>query len=201
MVPNIHAFQVFSVNSHQAPTSPIIYLIRHGEKPPTQADGKDADGLSAQGLERAQGLRKVFGKDSAYDIQYIIAEQPKEDGSRDRPYDTILPLSQDLQLTPNTEIDRDDAKGAAAAAKSYSGPGNVLVCWEHGVLGHIVEKLGVKGKVKYPGDRFDIIWAVREPYETLEWVGSEGVEGLDEGEQEMPVPIVGGDGEGASEDK
>lgn len=78
MVPNIHAFQVFSVNSHQAPTSPIIYLIRHGEKPPTQADGKDADGLSAQGLERAQGLRKVFGKDSAYDIQYIIAEQPKE---------------------------------------------------------------------------------------------------------------------------
>ncbi|KAH9213340.1 hypothetical protein DL95DRAFT_390711 [Leptodontidium sp. 2 PMI_412] len=184
-----------------APTSPIIYLIRHGEKPPTQADGKDADGLSAQGLERAQGLRKVFGKDSVYDIQYIIAEQPKEDGSRDRPYDTILPLSQDLQLTPNTEIDRDDAKGAAAAAKSYSGPGNVLVCWEHGVLGHIVEKLGVKGKVKYPGDRFDIIWAVREPYETLEWVGSEGVEGLDEGEQEMPVPIVGGDGEGASEDK
>lgn len=75
------------------------------------------------------------------------------------------------------------------------------MCWEHGVLGHIVEKLGVKGKVKYPGDRFDIIWAVREPYETLEWVGSEGVEGLDEGEQEMPVPIVGGDGEGASEDK
>jgi hypothetical protein len=70
---------LFSFNSGTNPeqTHPIIYLIRHGEKPP-KVDGKDQDGLSAQGEERAQGLKVTFGKDSPYDIQCIIAEHPKE---------------------------------------------------------------------------------------------------------------------------
>lgn len=38
-----------------------VYLIRHGEKP---ADG--GDGLNAQGLQRAQCLRDVFGSSSSY---------------------------------------------------------------------------------------------------------------------------------------
>jgi hypothetical protein len=71
-------------------------------------------------------------------------------------------------LKVNDKIDRDDAAEAAEAAKGYKGPGNVLVCWEHGVLGKIVEKLGVKGRAVYPGDRFDVIWAVEWPYESLE---------------------------------
>ena len=49
-----------------------VYLIRHGEKP---ADG--GNGLTTQGMQRAQCLRKVFGNESTYDIGYIIAEQPK----------------------------------------------------------------------------------------------------------------------------
>ena len=49
-----------------------VYLIRHGEKP---SDG--SNGLSAQGLERAQCLRNVFGASSSYDIGYIMAETPK----------------------------------------------------------------------------------------------------------------------------
>ena len=48
-------------------------MIRHGEKPP-----KGADGLSAEGVARAQGLRKVFGASSSYDIRYILAEEPKK---------------------------------------------------------------------------------------------------------------------------
>jgi hypothetical protein len=49
-----------------------VYLIRHGEKP---ANG--STGLSAQGVERAQCLRNVFGNSSQYNIGYIIAEKPK----------------------------------------------------------------------------------------------------------------------------
>jgi len=49
-----------------------IYLIRHGEKP---SDG--SNGLDAQGIQRAQCLRTVFGASSSYNIGYIIAEQPK----------------------------------------------------------------------------------------------------------------------------
>jgi hypothetical protein len=54
-----------------------VFLIRHGEKP---ADG--GDGLNAQGVQRAQCLRTVFGASSQYDIGYIIAEQPKSSETR-----------------------------------------------------------------------------------------------------------------------
>lgn len=50
---------------------PTVYLIRHGEKPDS------GDGLSAQGMQRAQCLRTVFGASSSYDIGYIMAETPK----------------------------------------------------------------------------------------------------------------------------
>lgn len=53
--------------------APIIYAIRHGEKP---ADG--ADNLSSQGVARAQRLRQFFGKKSGFNIGYIVAEHPKE---------------------------------------------------------------------------------------------------------------------------
>lgn len=49
-----------------------VYLIRHGEKP---SDG--GNGLNAQGLERAQCLRSVFGSSSSYNIDYIMAMTPK----------------------------------------------------------------------------------------------------------------------------
>jgi hypothetical protein len=51
---------------------PTVYLIRHGEKP---SDG--GNGLNAQGLERAQCLRTVFGGASSYNIGYIMAQTPK----------------------------------------------------------------------------------------------------------------------------
>jgi hypothetical protein len=58
--------------------APIIYMIRHGEKPPKAADGDDVDGLSEQGLDRAQYLPQVFGASSQYNIRYILAEHPKK---------------------------------------------------------------------------------------------------------------------------
>lgn len=50
-----------------------VYFIRHGEKPSDDSDPN----LSAQGQERAQCLRTVFGASSQYNIGYIIAEKPK----------------------------------------------------------------------------------------------------------------------------
>jgi hypothetical protein len=53
-----------------------MYMIRHGEKP-AKSD-KDQDGLSKEGEKRAEALVTVFGKDSGYNIQYILAEHPKK---------------------------------------------------------------------------------------------------------------------------
>jgi hypothetical protein len=62
---------VFSTIVAVITASPTVYLIRHGEKP------SSGNGLNAQGEERAQCLRTVFGASSGYDIQYIMAETPK----------------------------------------------------------------------------------------------------------------------------
>jgi len=111
------------------------------------------------------------------------------DGNRARPYDTVQPLSEDLGIKIDSKIDRDDVQGAADAAKAYSGPGNVLLCWEHGELAKIGAAMGIKGyaestgwtgPVVYPDDRFDLIWTVKDPYDTVDSVTSEGVEGLDQ---------------------
>lgn len=50
---------------------PTVYLIRHGEKPDS------GDGLNAQGEQRAQCLRNVFGASSGYNIGHIMAQTPQ----------------------------------------------------------------------------------------------------------------------------
>ncbi|KAK0127510.1 hypothetical protein ONS96_007045 [Cadophora gregata f. sp. sojae] len=126
-----------------------VYLIRHGEKP---ADG--SNGLTAQGLQRAQCLRTVFGASSEYSIAYIVAEQPKSSGKRTRPLLTVQPLATDLGLTVDTSCDRDDADCVADLVDDYNGPGNILICWEHDNLSDIVKAMGDKNPPSYPDDAF-----------------------------------------------
>ncbi|KAH0341899.1 hypothetical protein KCU83_g9520, partial [Aureobasidium melanogenum] len=161
---------------------PDIYLIRHGEKPPKEADGRDAPGLSAAGLFRAQALIRVFGKNSGYNIRYILAEHPKKGGERERPYDTIRPLAESLgdKVEVNKDIGRDDAEAVAEAARGFTGDGNVLICWEHGELTQIAEAIGVKAAIEYPDDRFDVIWKISSPYMELAWARSEHCPVLDD---------------------
>jgi hypothetical protein len=83
--------------------------------------------------------------------RFIMAQHPKHSGAEDRPYETILPLSQDLGLKPDTKIKRDDESHAAKTALGYEGPGNVLVCWEHGCLALIAAAIGVKVSLPYEG--------------------------------------------------
>lgn len=54
-----------------AVAKPTVYLIRHGEKP-----DDDGNGLSAEGEQRAQCLRSVFGASSSYNIGKIMAMTP-----------------------------------------------------------------------------------------------------------------------------
>ncbi|KAF5557529.1 phosphoglycerate mutase family [Fusarium mexicanum] len=175
--------------SYETSTKPTIYMIRHGEKP-VPHDGKEPNGLSAQGKERANDLVNVFGTNSPYNIGYIMAEHPHQDGGRDRPWKTVEPLADALGLKVHKKIDRDDYAGAASKALSFEGPGNVLLCWEHKSLEGIAKAIGIQGyaaatgwtgEVKYPGDRFDLIWVVPPPYTEITVVGSELVPGLDDG--------------------
>jgi hypothetical protein len=52
-------------------------MIRHGEKPPKDRDGYDPVGLSTDGQTRADALPGVFGTNSGYNIQYIMAQRSR----------------------------------------------------------------------------------------------------------------------------
>ncbi|PWN33471.1 uncharacterized protein FA14DRAFT_180117 [Meira miltonrushii] len=152
-----------------------VFLIRHGEKPANH----NVTGLSAQGEERAQCLRHVFGASSGYDIGYIIVEDYKSDGSRDRPYETVEPLAKDLGLTIDHHCSKDDTKCAKDSIKSYAdnNNGNILVCWEHQELGKIGAALG--GKFDYPSDHFNLIYEIYHKDLTSNSPYSENCPGLD----------------------
>ncbi|KAL2845942.1 hypothetical protein BJY01DRAFT_247453 [Aspergillus pseudoustus] len=182
---------------------PTVYLIRHGEKP---ADD-DETGLSAQGEQRAQCLRQVFGASSGYDIGYIMAMTPKSsafppclssflthepqkymnsalltlvlDGKRIRPYQTVLPLATDLGLEVDTSCDRDDPECVKDVVDGYDGEGNILICWEHDALTDIIDELGDDNAPEYPSDRFDLIWTDPSPYSEITAETSEQCPGLD----------------------
>jgi hypothetical protein len=76
------------------------------------------------------------------------------DGSRQRPYDTVEPLAQDLGLTVDTSCDRDDSQCVADVVNGYTGSGNILICWEHDALTDIVDSLGDGDAPTYPDDRY-----------------------------------------------
>ena len=151
-----------------------LYFIRHGEKP---ADG--GTGLSGPGEKRAQCLRNVFGPSSPYNIGYVIAQAYKSDGSRIRPYETVLPVATDLGLKVDVSCDRDDedcVKDAVAAFVKKSTK-NVLLCWEHDELTKIADKIGVKNPPKYPDESFNLIWTIQN--KKLLSTTSENCPGLD----------------------
>ncbi|KAJ5667779.1 uncharacterized protein N7477_006349 [Penicillium maclennaniae] len=188
----------FALLATLAVADPTVYLIRHGEKPDS------GDGLNAQGLERAQCLRNVFGASSGYDIGHIMAQTPSSSGKRQRPYDTVEPLAEDLGLTVDTSCDRDDPKCVQKVVDNYTGSGNILICWEHDALTDIVEQLGDDNAPDYPDDRyvprpvkdgddslevvwnranfdnsFNIIWTDPSPYTSITSETSENCPGLD----------------------
>ncbi|KAL5594481.1 hypothetical protein BROUX41_001413 [Berkeleyomyces rouxiae] len=177
-------------------SKPTVYLIRHGEKP------KNGNGLSAKGVQRAECLKGIFGKNSNYNIGHIMAQRPKKDGHRKRPYDTVKPLADELGLKVDTSCKRGDMDCVKHTIKHYKGKGNILVCWEHERLTQIVKTLGLKHKhhaPKYPSNRFDIIWTDPPGYEKLDDVTYEScpamysddeaadyVEGEEDGDDEEP---------------
>jgi hypothetical protein len=70
-------------------TSPVLYLIRHGEKDKDPVTGEDEDGLSTLGLSRAQQLVQVFGPKSPYNIACILAQHPKKSKTFKEGYTTL----------------------------------------------------------------------------------------------------------------
>ncbi|KZS87501.1 putative phosphoglycerate mutase family protein [Sistotremastrum niveocremeum HHB9708] len=168
----------FAIAASSSAYDNTVYLIRHGEKP------KSGDGLSPKGQKRAQCISKLFDLSSNYNIGYILAETPETGGERDRPFLTVQPLAAVLGLQIDISCGRDHHECVAEAVKKFTKKSNknILVCWEHGALTEIAEKLGIKPGPVYPSDLFNQTWAIWDKTLTI---GYEDCPGLDPSEDRI----------------
>ncbi|KAA8644754.1 putative phosphoglycerate mutase family protein [Aspergillus tanneri] len=128
---------------------PTVYIIRHGEKPLDSTDS----GLSAEGIERAQCIRDIFGANSIYNIGHIMAPKVNSRGEHRRSYETVLPLATDLKLSVDTSCKRNRVHCVGKKVRNYEGSGNILISWRHGKMKQIVKDLGYEDPPEYPEDR------------------------------------------------
>ncbi|PHH88920.1 hypothetical protein CDD83_6882 [Cordyceps sp. RAO-2017] len=155
---------------------PTVYFIRHGEKP----EDRDDPTLSPRGAQRAQCIRKVFDSSSEYNIGHIMAETPKSNGRRQRPYMTVAPLARDLGLEVDISCGKKDIDCVRDVIENYEGDGNILICWEHKRIKKIAKALGARYVDKYPKRVFDQIWVDPYPYDEIADIQSEHCPGLDD---------------------
>lgn len=65
----------------------------------------------------------------------------------------MAPLAGDLGLTVDISCERNDYKCVKDVVDNYKGEGNILICWEHRRMSHIIEELGNEEAPIYPDDR------------------------------------------------
>ncbi len=163
---------------HSAPPE-AVYIIRHGEKPREDLEPKHS-GVDYRGSQNEHSLLpRGWQRSSVLAGLFDPAHGPLRAGLRvprmlispsyghasktadHRTYQTILELSDRLGV----EITAHFAKGQEpelAAAVLNSGPGAVLICWEHSHIPVLASTLplvsGTAIPKSWPDDRYDVIW-------------------------------------------
>ncbi|MBJ6109220.1 histidine phosphatase family protein [Hymenobacter sp. BT523] len=139
------------------PKGPLlrIVIIRHGEKP------TEGDNLSAEGLARALALPEVLNNlmPQPPNFTYVpCIGTDKEETTRVRMMQTVLPYAVQHNLTINSDYAPDEVKGLVKELRRHRG--TVLLVWEHHNIVRIAEALGIAGPLEWPDDDYDSIWTI-----------------------------------------
>lgn len=164
-------------SKYSGPLPKEIILIRHGEKPKTGGN------LNSTGYSHANCWAEFFTSNIPSTINqpqvlYAMKQDDKQDSSN-RPYETIFPLSQKLNLSINNNYLRDNEVDLITDILSVKNMNkSVLVCWEHNAIPDIFNELvkqlytkkSCKANVKSwnidpvnkksDGDDFSSVWKV-----------------------------------------
>lgn len=81
-------------------------------------------------------------------------------------------------MVVDTSCQRDDSDCVANVVNNYSGPGNILICWEHNALTDIAGALGDNNPPDYDSDDFGVIWTDPYPYNNVDTNSDENCPGL-----------------------
>jgi hypothetical protein len=174
--------------SGDQPPPQVIYVIRHGEKPPDPPSdaihpksppgppfGVDFEGnqdrhsLIPRGWQRSGALAVLFdptlGATQAGLHPPGALYSPSYGGPRKtmehRTYQTIQGLAERLGLEINSPF-QEGQESDLASSVLRNNSGVVLICWEHGHIPALANAFPlVRNTVipsRWPGDRFDVIW-------------------------------------------
>lgn len=162
--------------SQESPPPRVIYLIRHGEKPDDHAErgidirGKENEhSLLPRGWQRSGALAALFDPDQGplrpglHVPETLVSPSygGKKDNARHRTHQTISGISDRLGIEIAADFEKGEEPQLAGSLVS-SGPGPVLVCWDHTHIPQIASALPVvDGTVipeAWPEDRYDLIW-------------------------------------------
>lgn len=166
------------MSSESAPPC-VIYIIRHGEKP--DEPGRKHRGVDFQGQENEHSLLpRGWQRSGALTALFDPARGPlrpglqiprtlvspsyggKKDNARHRTHQTISGISGRLGIAISADFEKgEEPKLASSLVKS--GPGPVLVCWDHAHIPDLAAAIPVVGGTavprQWPEDRYDLIWA------------------------------------------
>ncbi len=168
----------------------VVYIIRHGEKPAERPDGhgkhqpdpsppygvdfhgrKDEHSLLPRGWQRAGALAALFAPASGpprsglRTPETLLTPSYRDPASTTahRTCQTIQGLADRLSLAIGSPFEAGHGPQLAASVLSTCS-GVVLVCWEHDHIPAIAAAFpaapGTDIPGKWPGDRFDVIWAL-----------------------------------------
>jgi len=169
--------------SHQSAPPDVIYIIRHGEKPEEPTPRRPAPGhrgvdfhgnhdehsLLPRGWQRSGALAALFDPSqgplrAGLQVPGMLISPSYGDSSKaaqHRTHQTIRGISDRLGIAIATDFAKGHEPQLVAALKK-SGPGAVLICWDHAHIPALACALPlVNGTVipkTWPDDRFDVIW-------------------------------------------
>jgi hypothetical protein len=173
----------------------VIFIIRHGGKPPDKPDtgppfGIDGSGspnehsLIPKGWQRAGALTSLFAP-SAGPMRSGLLEPTQliapDYGSADknaihRTHETIHPLSKRISVgieTPYEEGNEDELGATVSEEQS----GVTLICWEHKAIYTIatnIKPLAAGTQIpEWPGERFDVVFSFAYDGANSEYVSSQ----------------------------
>ena len=164
-----------------------LLMIRHGEKPSNHHRGvdehgkDDPNGLVPRGWQRAGALIALFAPNGVTLNSGLPSPgalvTPKYAEPVHRPYLTLLPLSQRLQVMIQSDHAVDEHPRKIVNSLLAMQTSVVLVCWEHNHLVNIASAMAGTVPITNPGDvptswpddQFDVIWRFDHDEQTGNW--------------------------------
>ena len=149
-------------------------LIRHAEKPDDDANtrgvtpkgGRSHESLDVRGWQRAGALTSLFAPADGHfphaslaRPQFLFASKPLKHKGSKRPFQTITPLADKLDIGINADFQRSEFE--TMLEEVFLCKGVVLICWQREYIPSIAEHILGNSRMaprEWPDDRFDLVW-------------------------------------------